>query len=436
MNMEPMAETPADNHDAKLFESDALLVLMRDLVAQIEGEKNLAAQKLNELKSIKEGIDSQQTQLKSDIEAVRVQKAALQTVVDEVSALKNTAEQNRNSVQDAVNTIDQARQNFEGLRSTAQTKCDELNAKYAEYGDLATKINEIKNAHEQIERQRKVLLDDQTDDQGNTIKSIFNQVNEAYISIKDQYEAAKRDSESIRQEIAKHQKLSLDNINVFITDQEKKVSEFVDRNRAEVDSLKNELENKILSLLPTAGAAGLASTYYDAKSKYAPTPLKLNNESNYKWMRYTAHFIKGYAGLIIPYITFLAPLAGIVYIFWSLLEKIKPEDIHFEVLIFRSLISLPLITISLFGWSSIRLNRRLYEEYNHKERVMQLYHSFKNEVVQHGNEEHTKMLLEIMLKAVGDKPSLAMHRYDGGLGGIAPRNLIENFFNKKSGNQG
>ena len=431
--METMPETPANNHDAKLVELDDLLAKMHDLVAQIEEQKNLATQKLNKLNPIKEDIVSQQNQLKSDIEAVRGQKTALQTVVEEVNALKSTAEQNRNSVQGAVDTIEQTRQNFEGLRNTAQTQHDDLNAKH---GEVAAKINEIKKAYEDVERQRKVLLDDHTDDQGNTIKSVFNQVNEAYNSIKNQLEETKRESDLIRQEIAKHQKSSLDNINVFITDQGKIVSEFVDKNRVEIDSLKNELENKILSLLPTAGAAGLASTYFDAKSRYAPTPLKLNNESNYKWMRHIFHFIKGYAGLLIPYIIFLAPLAGIVYIFWSLLDKIKPEDIHFEILIFRSLISLPLITISLFGWSSIRLNRRLYEEYNHKERVMQLYHSFKSEVAQHGNEEHTKMLLEIMLKAVGDKPSLAMHRYDGGFGGIAPRNLIENLINKKSGNEG
>ncbi len=80
------------------------------------------------------------------------------------------------------------------------------------------------------------------------------------------------------------------------------------------------------------------------------------------------------------------------------------------------MLSLPLAAISAFGWSSIRLYRRLYEEYNHKQRVMQLYHSFKDEIGD--SEEHKNALLAIMLSAVGDKPSLAMHHYDKNIGDI------------------
>jgi hypothetical protein len=430
--METLAETPANNHDAKLVGLDALLAKMLDLVAQIEEQKNLATQKLNELNPIKEEIVSQQSQLKSDIDAVRGQKTALQTVVDEVNALKSNAEQNRNSVQGAVDTIEQTRQNFEGLRNTAQTQHDDLNTKH---GEVAAKINEIKKAYEDVERQRKVLLDDQTDEQGNTTKSVFNQVNEAHTTIKTLLDEAKRQSEETKQKIADHQKASLEATSRLTQDHGRLLQEFHDAKTQEINSLRDTLEKEIRGLLPEAGAAGLASTYFEAKSRYAPTSFDGNGQN---WLRKFFCYLKCYAPTVIFYGMFLAPLGVIVWIFYDLLEKMPNSitEVHWEILLFRALISLPLVTVSIFGWSSIRLYRRLYEEYNHKQRVMQLYHSFKSEVAQHGNEEHTKMLLEIMLKAVGDKPSLAMHRYDGGLGGIAPRNLIENLINKKSGNEG
>lgn len=430
--METMPETPANNHDAKLVELDGLLAKMHDLVAQIEEQKNLATQKLNKLNPIKEDIVSQQNQLKSDIEAVRGQKTALQTVVEEVNALKSTAEQNRNSVQGAVDTIEQTRQNFEGLRNTAQTQHDELNTKQ---GEVAAKINEIKNAYDLVERQRKVLLDDQTDEQGNTTKSVFNQVNEANTNIKTLLDETKRQSEDARQKIADHQKASQEATNRLTEDHGRLLKEFHETTTQEINSLRDSLEREIRGLLPEAGAAGLASTYFEAKSRYAPTSFDGNGQN---WIRKFLCYLKCYAPTVIFYGMFLAPLGVIVWIFYDLLAKMPNSmtEVHWEILLFRALISLPLVTISIFGWSSIRLYRRLYEEYNHKQRVMQLYHSFKSEVAQHGNEEHTKMLLEIMLKAVGDKPSLAMHRYDGGLGGIAPRNLIESLINKKSGNEG
>ncbi|MFN5609452.1 MAG: hypothetical protein ACK48E_06865 [Holosporales bacterium] len=409
--MEMIAEIPADNHDAKSVELDVLLTNIRDLVRQVEEQKKLATQKFNELNPIKEGIVSEYSQLKNDVEAVRGQKTALQTVVEEVNALKHTAEQNRNSVQGTVDTIEQARQNFEGLRNTAQTQHDDLNTKH---GEVAAKINEIKKAYEDIERQRKVLLDDQTDEQGNATKSVFNQVNEAHTNIKTLLDETKRQSEEARQKIADYQKSSEENITRFNEEQKKVYSDFISSSKNEIITLKASLEKEIRGLLPEAGAAGLSSTYFEAKARYAPTSFDGHGKS--WWWKAVLH-VQCYAPSIMFYAMFLVPLVIIVGIFYDLLEKLPASmtEVHWEILLFRALISLPLVTVSIFGWSSIRLYRRLYEEYNHKQRVMQLYHSFKSEVDQHGNEEHTKMLLEIMLKAVGDKPSLAMNRYDGGL---------------------
>lgn len=102
-------------------------------------------------------------------------------------------------------------------------------------------------------------------------------------------------------------------------------------------------------------------------------------------------------------------------LFIDLFEKVVKTSapVGAEYLIFRTLIAVPLGTISLFGYTSLRLYRRLYEEYNYKQRVMELYLSFAKEIGDKGTDEQKEALIAIMLKAVADKPSVSMHRYDG-----------------------
>lgn len=80
----------------------------------------------------------------------------------------------------------------------------------------------------------------------------------------------------------------------------------------------------------------------------------------------------------------------IAYNFYDLFNAFKeaPKEFNMDFWLFRSSLSIPMAAISLFGWSSIRLYRRLYEEYNHKQRVMQLYHSFKEQIDENGTEDH------------------------------------------------
>ena len=94
------------------------------------------------------------------------------------------------------------------------------------------------------------------------------------------------------------------------------------------------------------------------------------------------------------------------------IENSTKDEITLLTILLRFLVSTPLVAISLFGWSSIRLQRRLYEEYNHKQRVMHLYVSFTDEVEKVGTGAHKKELLTIMLKTVADKPTLAMNEKD------------------------
>ena len=203
-----------------------------------------------------------------------------------------------------------------------------------------------------------------------------------------------------------------------ILNTQKSMNDLLKKTREEAETLKKELEKEIRSLLPGAGAAGLASTYSQAKARYGDIPYAGDTKGIWGWVKSLGFFLKSNTRSFLNYLFFIGPLLFLVLYFLGLFDgplSIDPEeDLTMETLFLRFLISTPLIAISFFGWSSIRLQRRLYEEYNHKQRVMQLYHSFMEQVNKEGTEEHKQKLLSIMLKTVSDKPALAMNEYDKG----------------------
>ncbi len=252
----------------------------------------------------------------------------------------------------------------------------------------------VDNLTKEIKSYHKKLLIDEKDDEGNPVNSIKTE-NENYI--KDQ--------------------------------------------KGNFNQLRKDLEEEIRALLPEAGAAGLSSAYFEAKTRYGAVPYKrptdeekidekntdkktddkkntdkkTDDETTLCIPNAFWHFIGTNTKGVMFYTLFILPLAVIIYLMVSnnitgLIDIVnKDGTLNFNALLRRFFISSPFAMLSWFGWGSIRLNRRLYEEYNHKQRVMQLYHSFKKEIGEHGTEEQKQELLDIMLKNVADKPSLAVH---------------------------
>jgi hypothetical protein len=177
--------------------------------------------------------------------------------------------------------------------------------------------------------------------------------------------------------------------------------------------LYSDLKATIESLLPSAGAAGLSSTYYDAKSRYAPTsysgkPGAEKLTGFWGWARK----LFGYnpasiVATIAFYAMFIVPIGSIVWIFYDFLKNLPqgphPIDVDYKLLLLRVFIALPLAAISGFGFNSLSRYRSLYEEYNHKQRVMELYVSFGREIQTSGTPEQKQALLNIMLNSVAAK---------------------------------
>ncbi len=348
--------------------------------------------------ALKRQAQTQHNSLNTKIESLQTQiqetenlKSRLDNVLGEIQSIKDSADQNKNGVNEDIQAINQTKLDFENLRNQAQTLHHDLQARQT---DAQAKIDEIYSINTKIVELHDDLLVDNRDESNNvTERCVSTQIYDLFEEMKKLSDEMKKDRANIK---------------------------------TETDNLKASLEKEIRSLLPEAGAAGLSSAYVQSKSKYGYIPY----DGNFMTWGNARHFIKSYVPTLSYYLMFIAPLGGMVWLFVDLFKDLQSNEINEKVMIFRVLIALPLAVISLFGWSSIRLSRRLYEEYNHKQRVMQLYHSFKAEIDNEGTEDHKKALLSIMLKAVDDKPSLVMKGLDDlwpsiNLSGLLP------FFAKK-----
>jgi len=340
--------------------------------------------------TLKKQAQTHSTQLNERINVLNTQiqeteslKNKLDALLTEAQQIKTSAEAARNGVNADIQIINQVKSDFESVRNQAQALHTDLQSRQT---DAQKKINEINDLHGKTKELYDELLHDDRDEAGKvTAECLSTQINNLFKEMQNILLAMKQERDAAK---------------------------------AETANIKQALEVEIRSLLPEAGAAGLSGAYVQAKSKYGAIPY--DGKYGFLGWRYVAHFIKSHAATTIYYTMFVAPLIIMIVMLFDLFHEIKSDDIDEKVILFRTLITLPLAAISLFGWSSIRLSRRLYEEYNHKQRVMQLYHSFKDEVDEHGTPEHKQALLSIMLKAVDDKPSLAMHKYDKGMEELWP----------------
>ena len=347
----------------------------KNYLPEIEESKNkfeiLKVNSISTYNYLKNNFDSLRTQ----INETQNLKEELQNILTEIQKIKQDTEQNKNSISSDFQAVNTIKLEFEGLRNETQSLHTDLKGRQT---DAQQNIDSIYDLSTKFSNLHNDLLVDTRDENNNFSKlSTLTQINDLFHMMLNQLEEMKENRNTAK---------------------------------TETDNLKISLEKEIRSLLPDAGAAGLSSAYVQSKSKYGYIPYEKENKKSWG---HTWHLIRSIWPTLIYYTMFILPLTMMVWLFYDLFKTLN--EVSEKVILFRAVITFPLSIISLFGWSSIRLSRRLYEEYNHKQRVMQLYHSFKDEINEHWNDEHKKALLTVMLKAVNDKPSLTMHRYDKGI---------------------
>lgn len=395
--------------------------------AEIDNIKNEILVRKGALETEVESVLKTTTALAEEVAAASKEKADLDTELlaikgkeNEIAGLQNTVAANTTTTDTETKSLQQKLIDLKALIDTVTTKTGEVTQKTTNFTELAAKadaaqkeldtnqatvagkIGEIETFHADTQKLYAELFTDSVDKENNTVKQ----------SMKGEIEKLNSQAKAHAQEIQQLLKGTSANVEKIKADFQSENTQIISETNDRFTQLKIDLEKEIRSLLPGAGAAGLASSFFDAKSKYAATPFRedLQNE-NTKFAR-AFYWIKGRIAPLTFYVLFVGPL---LYVFFYLHKHLDPsapgnDKITALNLFLRIAYVSPLVAISLFGLSSINLYRRLYEEYNHKQRVMELYHSFKEELAD--DESQKKELIEIMLKTVKDKPSLVMHHYE------------------------
>jgi len=354
--------------------------------ADIETLKSTAA-------ALAENVTKDYADVSTKISSLQGQQTALQSILSDLAATKAAAENDGNTVKGDVKEIGDQKAAFINLNTDTQAHYDAL---IQRLGALEVKIVEIEDANTKISSLRRTLLESSDDSKSvqDEISDLREQITAILTQVSVERDAAVTALTALR-ERAEH-------------DDQARASALNER----FDKLHKSLQEKILALLPSAGAAGLASTYYDAKSRYAPTSYagKPGAPVLTGWKKLMRSVVGNNPASVVAtvffYAMFILPLLALAWGTYELvrdLEQNRGSTLNIEVLALRFLVAVPLATISAFGFASLQLFRKLYEEYNHKQRVMELYRSFRDEIETSGDKEQIKALLTIMLDSVADK---------------------------------
>ena len=338
----------------------------KQIVAELEEKKTTANTSLQEINT---AVDTANTFLQE----VAKTKEDASTSLQEVAKTKENASTSLQEINTAKDTV----------KNTEDTSLQEIAAAKENINSNSQEVKEIKAKVETIQ---------------NKFETQFKEIEQTNFEVKKIINDIKDKDGNIIEESTK---TKIDN---FF----KKAAE----EKEKFDVKKQKTLEEIQDILAKTTSIELTRAYVEAKSKYGSTLIYGNLPKNFCWKHTKKfyHWLKSSSSTIFYYLLFLAPLAVMIFIFKEYFSIMNSNEesgkIDIGLLILRAVISTPLLLISFFGLSSIRMNRKLYEEYNHKHRVMQLYNSFLKELKETGTTEEQQKLREIMLETVQDKSSL------------------------------
>lgn len=161
-----------------------------------------------------------------------------------------------------------------------------------------------------------------------------------------------------------------------LDEKEQKIEQYINKQEEKFD----DTHEKIESLLPGAASVGLAKAFADQKKKYY-------------WPQYgfVAIFLIGIIGFVLTAVWALSSPTTVEAAFSNVISRI-PFFIAFAWL-------------AAFGSSEYRKNKRLMEEYAHKEVLAKSYQGYQKEFTSKGDETAAEDLDESLIKTLDENPS-------------------------------
>lgn len=274
---------------------------------------------------------------------------------------------------------------------------------------------EIKNIIENIEKNYAILFE-WDDSKKSEIDKMYSEVLEKYkylFETGDKNGNTKIDKlESQIKDIENFHKKVNNEINLDIKSKQDYLKE--------IEKDINIKRGEINTLLSDATAKSLADWYRESMLEYSVKKKLIINDWENKIGIFFYNYVWRFLSIFFSYAIFFLPLIFIVILFFktTLLKNFIDTFSNswfklsiFEIFIFKWVISLPLLWISWFWQKTISQRRRLFEEYNHKYRVVQMYLLFvtNENTYKLTNKEH---LEKILMETILHNPWIYLWKWD------------------------
>ncbi len=282
-----------------------------------------------------------------------------------------------------------------------------------------------------------------TDEIENEVERIYKLMTEKYT---DLFEASEGETSKIEQ-----LNKNISRIQAFDENLDKKVKPNIESKQKYLDELKIDMDKKrkdVNSLLGNITGGALAQGYRESMEEYSQkgslSYKKALDEAKtipriYKCIRTFFHNNLGrHVGITLNYLIFFLPLVAICLIFIEpefvkeLLNLTANDQVTFtgsEYIFFKASVSLPLLWIAWYGQKNISQRKRLFEEYNHKLRVVQMYIMF----TANGNTYNLAQKNELegtLLAAINSNPAEHLGKGETMVDSILEKFYIGGFYKK------
>lgn len=183
--------------------------------------------------------------------------------------------------------------------------------------------------------------------------------------------------------------------------------------KPDIQTTRNELSG----LLGSATLATLASAYQEAKIEYSRAPEKSYKGLKFFGLVFTFLYNTIWRNLdfLFSYAFFVLPLLAICLVFlYEGTAKVVLDALTIsntiptaaELIYIKTIISLPLIWLAWYGQRNISQRKRMFEEYNHKLRVVQMYTLFTSDQTSYQLEvENNKKMESLLIDTIGHNAS-------------------------------
>jgi hypothetical protein len=239
-------------------------------------------------------------------------------------------------------------------------------------------------------------------------------------------------------------------IDSFHKDLEKKVKPELDDKKKYLEELTIDIKKKqeeVNSLLSDATSKTLAEGYlqsmqeYSHKKDLAFRKLQLNRNllSNILFNVYVPLFnhLFRHAKTLTNYLIFILPLVVICLIFiesdlfsnFLQINRRNTTFTGFEFTLYKTMVSLPLLWVSWFGQRNISQRKRLFEEYNHKLRVVQMYLMFITSGSSYPLDKKSD-LEDALLQVIKSNPAEHLGKGETMLDNLLEKFRLEGFYKK------